>query len=222
MRPHRDTMTAGVPPPACMPHDLLWLAPAAGLEFDGPRPDWLVPGWLRCAPLVVRREHTPDGRLPVGLRGTMRSERCKCYLDQAGVRRRVSPEMLVAAARALGPAQRSTPALAALAALAPAMDGIGLAWGPTGGVGFFLASGLPVLRPDSDLDLLVRAPQPLSACQADALAALQANPGCRIDIQIDTGHGAFALAEWRRSGRRVLLKTGAGPVLSDDPWRGAP
>jgi phosphoribosyl-dephospho-CoA transferase len=201
---------------AIRPHDLLWLTESSSLELDGPWPAWLTPDWLRRAPLVVRRENTPDGRVPVGLRGSARGERCKGYLGRAGVARRVTPEMLAGAGR-----RRHLPGLAALdalAALAPALDAIGLAWGPTGGVGFFLACGLPVLRQDSDLDLVVRAPQPLSPSQAAALGALQRPGRCRIDIQVDTGDGAFALAEWSRPARRVLLKTGAGPVLSDDPW----
>jgi phosphoribosyl-dephospho-CoA transferase len=199
-------------------HDLIWVTETARLELDGPSPAWLTPDWLKRAPLVVRRESTPDDRLPVGLRGIARNQRCKGYLRRAGVARRVTPEMLAA-----GAGHRHTvPALDALATLAPALDALGLAWGPTGGVGFFLACGLPVLRPDSDLDLLVRAPQPLSAAQAAALAALQAETACRIDIQIDTGGGAFALAEWSRTAGRVLLKTSTGPVLSDDPWRTVP
>ncbi len=200
-------------------HDLIWLTDTARLALDGPWPAWLTPDWLQRAPLVVRRESTPDDRLPVGVRGITRSERCKGYIGRAGVARRVTPEMLAAGGRQ---PQHGVAALDALATLAPALDALGLAWGPTGGAGFFLACGLPVLRPDSDLDLLIRAPQPLSASQAVALAALQGNTACRIDIQVDTGAGAFALAEWSRTGRRVLLKTGAGPVLSDDPWRSVP
>lgn len=199
-------------------HDLVWPTEAARLELDGPWPVWLTPDWLQRAPLVVRRERTADGRVPVGLRGAARNERYKGYLDRAGVARHVTPEMLAACRESHQPVA----ALDALAALAPALDALGLAWGPTGGVGFFLACGLPVLRSDSDLDLLVRAPQPLSAAQSAALVAVQAYAACRIDIQVDTGAGAFALAEWSRTGRRVLLKTGAGPLLCDDPWRGAP
>jgi phosphoribosyl-dephospho-CoA transferase len=37
-------------------------------------------------------------------------------------------------------------------------------------------------------------------------------------MQIDTGHGGFAFAEWRRNAGRVLLKTDAGPFMTDDPW----
>lgn len=198
------------------PHDLVWLKAAAPLELDGQWPGWLTPDWRACAPLVVRRESSAAGRAPVGLRGATRSERCKGYAAQADIARRVVPEMLAGGARHL---PCHAPALAALAALAPALDALGLAWGPTGGVGFFLASGLPVLRADSDLDLLVRAPQPLTAAQDAALGALQRGAACRIDIQIDTGHGAFAFAEWQRTAGRVLLKTDSGPVLSGDPWR---
>jgi phosphoribosyl-dephospho-CoA transferase len=206
-------------PDPVQPHDLLWIAGAAGVRADGPLPAWATDEWLRRAPLVVRREHCDAGAaLPVGLRGATRSERCKAYLERGALLRRVTPEALAADAgwRRL-PAGRCA-ALEALAALAPQLDASGLAWGPTGGVGFALASGLPVLRPDSDLDLLVRAPQPLDGAERAALLALGRYDACRIDLQIDTGHGAFALAEWAAGGR-VLLKTNHGPLLCDDPWQ---
>lgn len=197
------------------PHDLLWTTDDAALSFDGPRPDWPLAG-----PVVVRRETRSDGLLPVGLRGATRSQRCKAYLPHGAVLRRVTPEML--AADVHGQQVGGFAALEALAALAPLFDTLNLAWGPTGGVGFFLASGLPVLRPDSDLDLLVRAPRRLTTAQVAILAGMQAAAPCRIDIQVDTGHGAFALAEWLRQPRqllpKLLLKTGAGPLLVTDPW----
>jgi phosphoribosyl-dephospho-CoA transferase len=199
-------------PQAIRAHDLLWLTDTASLELDGAWPAWLTAEWLARAPLVVRRESTVEGRVPVGVRGMARSERCKGFIRRADIARRVRPEML-------RNGDGGAPALDALAALAPALDALGLAWGPTGGAGFQQACGLPVLRPDSDLDLLVRAPLPLNAAQAEVLDCLQHRTACRIDIQIDTGGGAFAFAEWRRTAGRVLLKTGAGPLLTDDPWR---
>lgn len=207
-------------PAPIRPHDLLWIADAAGVRADGALPAWASDDWLRRAPLVARREHCAErAPLPVGLRGATRGERCKAYLERGAPLRRVTPESLAADAgwRRL-PAGRCA-ALAALAALAPRLAASGLAWGPTGGVGFALASGLPVLRPDSDLDLLVRAPQPLGEAERAALLALSRYDGCRIDLQIDTGHGAFALAEWAGGRRRVLLKTDQGPLLCDDPWQ---
>ncbi|MBY0240941.1 MAG: malonate decarboxylase holo-ACP synthase [Burkholderiaceae bacterium] len=205
--------------PPCLPHDLLWVAPGA-LQTDGVWPQWADAAWRHGAPVVVRREAVGADLVPVGLRGTARSQRARAYVAASAVTRRVTPEMLRVDA-AEGDVT-SVPALAALAMLTPRLNALGLAWGPTGGAGFFLASGLPVLRPDSDLDLLVRAPRPLSADQTVALDGIQGGPdaACRIDIQVDTGHGAFALAEWRRGGR-VLLKTNTGPLLCTDPWMAA-
>ena len=65
---------------------------------------------------------------------------------------------------------------------------------------------------------MVRAPTPPAHDLGQALQTLAQHAACRIDIQIDTGAGGFALGEWLRGGR-VLLKTGSGPLLVDDPWR---
>lgn len=200
-------------------HDLLFLRDPGAFAPAADAPDWLDPDWLARAPLVVRRAPAAPGRVAVGLRGRRRSERCAGFADLSAVERRLRPEALVAAPGPV-PSDGATPALPCLAALrdlAPRLAALGLAWGPAGGVGFWLASGLPVLRPDSDLDLLVRAPRPLPEDVVAALAALQGAYPCRIDIQVDTGEGGFALAELARGGR-VLLKTAAGPLLLDDPW----
>ena len=209
------------------PHDLLFARTPAAFQPAGTEMDWLDDGdWMARAPLVVRREAAGRGRIPVGARGPMRRQRCAGYLATDALARCVTPERLAAAvvkspALDLRMAADKLPCIAALLALAPRLQALGLEWGPAGGAGFWLASGLPVLRPDSDLDLLVRAPQPLAAAQVDALAALQAGAACRVDIQLDTGAGArgggFALNEFLRGGR-VMLKTAAGPVLVADPW----
>lgn len=202
------------------PHDLLFLRVPDRFDAGGPWPEWLDARWLRDAPLVMRREAAPGSLVPVGARGAHRNQRCKGYVQAAAVARCVTPEMLARVAVPVSDLPNGLPAFAALAALAPRLDALGLAWGPAGGAGFQLASGLSVLRPDSDLDLLVRAPAPLTARVIDRLAALQDSAPCRVDIQVDTGQGGFALAEHARGGR-VLLKTAQGPMLVADPWRHA-
>ncbi|QBE67580.1 malonate decarboxylase holo-ACP synthase [Pseudoduganella lutea] len=201
--------------PPYRPHDLLFLRLPDRFDAGGPWPAWLDAAWLAGAPLVVRREAAPGSLVPVGARGTSRSQRCKGYVQRAAVARRVTPEMLAQTPLA---EDATLPPLRALASLAPALDALGLAWGPTGGTGFYLASGLPVLRPDSDLDLLVRAPAPLASRIVEELMRLQHGAPCRVDIQVDTGSGGFALADYARGGR-VLLKTAHGPLLVPDPWR---
>lgn len=216
----RTYQSSGSPRIMPRPHDLLWVADTAGLSSGCPLPFWATPDWLAGAPLVMRREKVsnPDC-IPVGLRGQTRSQRHKAYLSHHAVAQCVSPELLAASQAWSGPHQLGAfPALEALASLAPSLAATGLPWGPTGSVGFTLASGLPVLRQESDLDLIVRAFKPLTAEQTEMLLALRSSSICRIDLQIDTGHGAFSLSEWANGHRRVLLKTNLGPFLTTDPW----
>jgi phosphoribosyl-dephospho-CoA transferase len=90
-------------------------------------------------------------------------------------------------------------------------------------VGFELASGVPTATTSSDLDLLVRAPQPLSWETAEALLTHLAKASVRIDAQIETPSGAIALAEYVQRGpdgqTRMLLRTTDGPRLVCNPWK---
>ncbi|GAB3464791.1 malonate decarboxylase holo-ACP synthase [Massilia terrae] len=190
------------------PHDLLWLRPGS---FE---PAAELPAWLDdAAPVVVRRDVVAGDRIPAGARGLQRNQRCAGYVHADAVVRCVSPEML---SEPIEPCD--WPCVAALLSLKPQLDALGLDWGPVGGAGFWLATGLPVLRPDSDLDLLVRAPARLETAVIAALCALRDSAACRLDIQIDTGAGGFALSEYARGAGRVLLKTAHGPMLVADPW----
>ncbi|WP_036167720.1 malonate decarboxylase holo-ACP synthase [Massilia sp. 9096] len=211
------------------PHDLLFLRRHDAFTpwAEGGLPDWLDAAWMMQAPLVARRALAGSGRAPAGARGLARKQRCAGEVALDAVARRVTPEQLAASLTAGAGAGRmaegasTLPCIAVLLALVPRLSGLGLDWGPAGGVGFWLASGLPVLRPGSDLDLLVRVPRPPAHATLIALGALQDESACRIDIQLDTGAGGFALNEYQREsarGGKVLLKTATGPLLLADPW----
>jgi phosphoribosyl-dephospho-CoA transferase len=202
------------------PHDLLWLADASTLTFEEPRPAWATAPWLAVAPVVVRRAMLSDPQLlPVGLRGAMRNERCAAQVPVEQVLRVKTPEDVAVAWWCRDrPEPQLLPCLQALTALAPALNDMPLEWGVTGSVGFTLASGFDVLREDSDLDLLVRTTSPADADLLHQVDDLIKDQTIRIDIQVQTPSGGFALREWTRTGGRVLLKTATGPVLCDDPW----
>jgi phosphoribosyl-dephospho-CoA transferase len=197
------------------PHDLLFARGPDAFQAAGPRPGWLD----ARAPLVVRREATAPGVAAVGARGLQRNERCKGYLALADVADIVTPRMLAQRLPAR-PGAEVPPCIVALHALAPRLDALDVDWGPAGGAGYWLACGLPVLRATSDLDLLVRLPRRPPAATLAALAALLEGQPCRIDLQVDTGTGGFALAEYVRGGS-VLLKTDSGPRLVANPWEAA-
>lgn len=201
------------------PHDLLWGMTAEQLAADAPA--WAHAALRRHAPVVVRRASAESGWIAVGIRGQAREQRFASWMRLDAIRRQVSPEAIVRAGRWHAHAQPQWPALRALAQVAPQMAECGLAWGVTGSLGFELASGLPAVHPASDLDLLLRAPQPVSRAWAQALCAQLDGASGRIDVQLETPCGALALREWAKGAARVLLKTASGPLLVGDPWAAA-
>jgi phosphoribosyl-dephospho-CoA transferase len=203
------------------PHDLLRLASGAGLRHEGSVPAWMRVSLARAPWVVVRRARTPAGFIPVGVRGRARGERFAALLAPDAVAARVTPEDL-AAARGWRhmPRTRWAGSLRVLDAVDELFVSLGLAWGPTGSVGFELATGVAAAGAASDLDVVVRAPEPWSLERAREIAGDLALLPTRVDAQLDTPAGAVALDEYARGGR-VLLRTPDGPRLIHYPWREA-
>jgi phosphoribosyl-dephospho-CoA transferase len=204
------------------PHDLLWLTDPAALVVQEPLPRWATPAWLAVSPVVVRRSTIAvPSEVPVGLRGAMRNERCAAHVSADRVMRSLTPEAIAHFASTSTAVRASAlPCLRTLARVAGALNTSPLAWGVTGSVGFTLASGFDVLRFDSDLDLVLRAPSMVDVDALRFVAALLRDLEARVDVQVETPLGAFALQEWLRTGGPVLLKTNCGPMLVDDAWSG--
>lgn len=201
------------------PHDLLRLAKGAELRYEGLVPGWVPATLARASWVVVRRARTPTELIPVGVRGSTRAERLAAFLAPSAVATRVTPEGLTAVR-----AWRQTPAthpaytlLCVLNTVDELFTSQGLVWGPTGSVGFELATGIATVGPTSDLDMVVRAPEPWPPERARGLADALARLPVHVDVQLDTPAGALALAEYARGGR-VLLRTPDGPKLVRDPW----
>ena len=202
------------------PHDLLQLSPGAPGFSDAPA--WVAASLKRAPFVVVRRAVSVNGLIAVGIRGSTRSERFGSWLDPRYVEQVLEPETLLAKLKP-SMARAKLPAFALLRALAPVCDLSGYVWGPTGSVGFELASGCPTITQTSDLDLLMRAPDPLDRATAktffDTLSQAALDHGTRIDMQIQTHDGAFSLAEYAHPGARVMMRCADGPKLVVDPWQ---
>ena len=113
-----------------------------------------------------------------------------------------------------------TPALAALRQLRERWSGLALTWGPTGGVGFELATGECVTTETSDLDIVIRVKIPIAKEDALILYDRAAGLGVRTDIRVETPACGFSLEEFTQSSSgRILLRYPGGATLGSDPWR---
>ncbi|MGX0892915.1 phosphoribosyl-dephospho-CoA transferase [Pseudomonas sp. ADAK2 TE3594] len=192
-------------------HDLLWGMIPEQLPADAPA--WVIESISAGQPVVVRRAMIAPDQIAVGVRGRLREQRYATSMAIAAISRRVSPEELCHVETV-----RDLPALRALAQLRPMLDTCGWVWGASGSAGFELASGFAALHERSDLDLILRTPQPLSRLQAQEWVTLLDTAECLVDMQLQTPYGAVALREWAGSSHRVLLKNAQVACLVTDPW----
>ncbi|MEA9390915.1 malonate decarboxylase holo-ACP synthase [Acerihabitans sp. TG2] len=203
------------------PHDLLWIDRAQQLDWHLPAPEWVASQWSSALPLVVRRDHGLSGQIAVGVRGAQRGQRAAAWVPATAIVRTVSPEALIATLPSMASRDDaiarhgSLTVLSALAALARIQWP--WIWGVTGSCGYMLATGVNVCTPSSDLDLLIRCPVAQTRENFAPLLATIATLPCRVDIQVETPLGGWALLEWLRGGK-VLIKTDRGPVICRDPW----
>lgn len=218
MKPSETTAVSAIPIRPYRPHDMVWTDGLAALIPGDPLPLWVKEQWDASFPVIVRRDHSDKGLIPVGIRGKEKHQRAPAWIAPDNITRRLSPETLVKDREKLlaSPFANAKPVRAILDLLDLTLPG---EWGPTGSCAYALASGCDVMHADSDLDMLIRCPQPVLPEAFAFLAEKWDTLPCKIDIQIETPFGAFALKEWiREKGRRVLLKTDFGPVLTDQPW----
>jgi len=210
-------------------HDLLQISGVADLVYVGSElPEKRCPLWversLQEAPfVVVRRANLFDGMIPVGVRGSLRQQRSAAYLAPESIRNRITPEKLAANRGWLANGRtEEIPGLKVLAGIEEMLANSPLAYGPTGSIGFELASGLPAATSTSDLDLLIRAPERLPMPVAQELITVFSGSPCRVDAQLETPRGAISLAEYARGRTPLLLRQNGGPVLVGDPWSEEP
>lgn len=195
-------------------HDLLWGMTPEQLPMDSPA--WAIESVSAGQPVVVRRALSAPDHVAVGVRGRLREQRFATVMSIAAIAHRVRPEDLCHAL-----IERDLPAVRALNDLRPMLDDFGWAWGVSGSAGFELASGVQALHEGSDLDLILRTPQPLDRLKAQALVKILDTAACQVDMQLQTPFGAVALREWAGAARRVLLKNAREACLVIDPWEQA-
>lgn len=198
------------------PHDLLRLRDPMNIPSSAP--DWVRASLARSEWVVVRRAKTQFSRVAVGVRGPDRNQRWGTTVSVTEIIERVTPEQL---AYRVDCQQPELPAMRALQILRQRLQTIPVRWGPTGSVGFELASGLSVIHCHSDVDIVVRFRRPAQRRLLSRLHGETQNLPARVDAQLDFDFGAVALDELMSGAHHVLVKSSAGPMLmpADACWR---
>jgi phosphoribosyl-dephospho-CoA transferase len=115
--------------------------------------------------------------------------------------------------------RRALQAFRTLSYLESHLAGLDMSWGPGGSVGYELASGIPTVRADSDLDFILFAPRKLEITQAQDLWRMISSAPGKIDALVETPFCGFSLKEFvTTSTRKILLRTNNGRILGPDPW----
>jgi phosphoribosyl-dephospho-CoA transferase len=202
-------------------HDLLRLGSPGQLQWDAEPPAWAASSLERAPWVVVRRPASREHCVAVGVRGGGRAHRAAAWLHPRHVLSHVRAEDLAAAGawRSL-PHAKAMPVFLALDRAQDILDGHGFAgqWGVGGSIGFELASGVPTASNASDLDLHIRAQDPVSREVAKSLDRALASLAVRCDVLFETPRGAVALAEFAHANGRLRLRTAQGSRLVTDPW----
>ena len=167
--------------------------------------------------VVVRRGRVSDGLIPMGVRGSQRHERWPGFTrlgEVLGVRRPDQLRLLLAE-----DSRRALQAFRTLSYLESRLVGLEMIWGPGGSVGYELASGIPAVRSDSDLDFILFAPRKLEIAEAQDLWRMISSAPGKVDALVETPYCGFSLQEFVTAPpRKILLRTSDGRILGSDPW----
>jgi phosphoribosyl-dephospho-CoA transferase len=196
-------------------HDLLQIDPDSLL--GGTTPSWVNQALISCPWVVVRRARASAGEIAVGVRGDTRSQRWGGFLSKDLIGKVVRPADLLLVVQSSIPGL--TPAMKMLQQVIDRWRDLTLPWGPTGSVGFELATGSQVTSEASDLDIAIRAPARITVERARALWQRVVGLQTRVDIRVETQACGFSLQEYAcTSSTRVLLHYPDGERLGNDPW----
>jgi phosphoribosyl-dephospho-CoA transferase len=202
------------------PHYLVQLQSPDVLHGVDSAPDWVHQSLIAAPFVVARRQPQHSGIIAVGVRGNSRNERWATFVDLNYVKQIVPPFELRCGNLFSNARFQTLPAFRSLWLLQERWSNLEVKWGPGGSVGFELASGLACTSLDSDLDIVLYAPQPISQEYAQSLHRSVQEISLSVDLLIEAPNCAFHLSEFATAGRGVpiLLRTINGPCLGANPW----
>lgn len=92
-------------------------------------------------------------------------------------------------------------------------------FGITGSAGYEIATGDMMVKETSDLDLVLKVDYQIPFDKLKKLWESLNQSSVHADVQLVNADRGFSLEEFvQQNGRSVLIKSGLGPFISNDPW----
>ncbi|HWO31773.1 MAG TPA: malonate decarboxylase holo-ACP synthase, partial [Candidatus Acidoferrum sp.] len=198
--------------------DLLEIDPNRFIAAQTAVPQWVEENLRKSPFVVVRRDRATGEQIPVGVRGAERNQRWATFCHPKFVKSMLAPPQLLRRTVAISRSDLM-PAFRAFTILKDRWMGFNRPWGPGGSVGFELATNTHVVKPESDLDIVLYAERRMTADQAKSLCDRAKDLPAVVDIRVETPACGFSLIEYARAeSTAILLRTPGGHLLGDDPW----
>ncbi len=196
-------------------HDLVWFSGPEDLITSGPLPSWVLESIAKAPVGIVRRGQHGTQELLIGIRGGSKAQRFATKINCNHIIRLQSTQSLLE-----HPIPSShLPLWRGLPVIKDYLIAHQLRWGLSGSAAYELATGIPTVNEDSDLDLIALDPPVLELNQATIILNALKQFSFHADVQILHGQVGFSLEEYvNHPHEKILLKTATGPVLSSTPW----
>ncbi len=174
-----------------------------------------LPDWVKDAPAsqnfgVVRRMPITNKTVPIGLRGDTREKRFGAFIQESNIIELITPDSLV------GRIDQFDDRLyfSALNTIKEEFEKDKLIWGPTGSVGFEIATSIPVTTTNSDIDICLYLEQ-IDTELLEKIGGFLESLDRRIDVQVEIPFiGAFILNDYLKNrDAGFIVKTKFGPHL---------
>lgn len=173
------------------------------------------PEWIKSVPAsqnfgVVRRMPIMNHIVPIGLRGETREQRFGTFIHASKILQVITPESLVDCIDEF----KERIYFSAFKRIKEEFAKLQLRWGPTGSVGFELATSITVTTSSSDIDICIYLEQIDKELLTEVNTFLETLDK-RIDVQVEISSiGAFLLKDFlMHENIGFLLRTPFGPQL---------
>lgn len=201
------------------PHDLLTIT----LEKDEllSFPKWAQLKLTEFQMVIITRQKplSKDG-VVVGVRGNQRNQRFAFEVDKQRIQKRVTPYEALEQFKfnQLPESRKDFPVFQALRNIQDKQL-LSSNFGITGSAGYEIVTGDMMVKETSDLDLVLNVAHQISLNELKKLWENVNQFSVHADVQLVNADRGFSLEEFvQQNGRSVLIKSGSGPFISNNPW----